>query len=332
MNPETDHSKFILPSYLFDRKLNNEFCQCSYCSFCDNGKEIHENEYEYKMFCYNFAKNVEIVYEENKKNKNLKEKRCKDLNNWVYYNIHGNCISSVRANYNNIDKLNAVLEMINSQPSNESKDYICEEKLDKLFYGSEWTKIKNIDDYGENYDFIRNESNIKESDCYAFYNYLTKNSELYKEIVDRCSKPVDGKYCPSYYRDNKYNPSELLDTLECTEKIKLSQEQSMTSQRECEAYAQELMQCSMSNNNKPFGITDFGFLLLIVFSVWGIFLTLLFLYSRIRNGNWSFNRLKKQIILKDTLLGNYEDEMQEDNFKNSDEDLSNIPLHITYQN
>ncbi|SBT02233.1 hypothetical protein POVCU1_074550 [Plasmodium ovale curtisi] len=227
------------------------------------------------MFCYTFAENVEIVYKKNKENPKLKEKRCKLLESLVSYNIHGNYISSLHANYNNMDKLTTVLEMIISETSNKSKDHICVKKLDKSFYSSEWTKIKDINDYGENYDFIRNKSSI----------------------------------------DNKYNPNELLDTLKCKEKIKPIQEQSMTDQRDCDEYSQELLQSSMYNNNKPFGITDFGFFLLI----------------RIRNGIWLFNRLKKKKILKDTLLGNYENEMLEDNYKHSDEDLSNITLHITYQ-
>ncbi|SBT53821.1 PIR Superfamily Protein [Plasmodium ovale wallikeri] len=332
MNPETDKSKFYLPSYLFDQKLSKEFCKCNYCNFCHNEPEIFENDYNYRMFCYNFAKNVEIVYNKNKENPQLKEKHCKDLESWVYKNIQGNCISSFKTNFDDIDKLNTVLNRINSDNLNQRKAHICDKELKKKFYNNELAKIKTIDDYGENYDFIKNKSDMNDSECYAFYNYLTKNSDLHKEIVDSCSKRVDGKYCPSYYRDKEYDPNELLGTLKCTEKIELSQKESMTDQRDYEACKQELLECSMFNNNKPFGITDFGFFLLIVFSIWGIFLTLLFLYSRIRNGNWSFNRLKKKQILKDTLLGNYEDEMQEDNFKNSDEDLSNIPLHITYQN
>ncbi|SBS94350.1 hypothetical protein POVCU2_0087500, partial [Plasmodium ovale curtisi] len=237
----TDHSKFILSSYLFDRKLIKEFCQCFYCSFCDNGAEIFENDYKYRIFCYNFVENVEIVYNKNKENPKLKKKRCKLLESLVSYNIHGNCVSSLHANYNNIDKLNTVLEMINTETSNKSKNHVFIKKINKSFYSSEWTKIKDINDYGENYDFIRNKSSMKDSDCYAFYNYLTKNSDLHKEIVDRYSK------------------------------------------------------------------------------------------SRTRNGTWLFNRLKKKKILKDTLHGNYENEMLEDNYKHSDEDLSNIPLHITYQ-
>lgn len=71
----------------------------------------------------------------------------------------------------------------------------------------------------------------------------------------------------------------MLDTLKCKEKIKSIQEQSMTDQRDCDEYSQELLQCSMYNNNKPFDITDFGFFLLIVLTIWGIFHTLLFLYN-----------------------------------------------------
>lgn len=137
------------------------------------------------------------MYNKNKENPKLKKKRCKLLESLVSYNIHGNCVSSLHANYNNIDKLNTVLEMINTETSNKSKNHVFIKKINKSFYSSEWTKIKDINDYGENYDFIRNKSSMKDSDCYAFYNYLTKNSDLHKEIVDRYSKSVDRKYCSS---------------------------------------------------------------------------------------------------------------------------------------
>ncbi|EDL42680.1 variable surface protein Vir4, putative [Plasmodium vivax] len=147
---------------------------------------------------------------------------CMLLNYWIYDNL-----SSYYGN-DNTEKINiafSALQLIWSYLVTDSreKSYYnkCKPLFNELLNYDDWKKRKELYDYCINYELISQMCPFFDKKCVEYCQYIekTKESGIYDHFETICSSEKGN--CPHFYRIcEKYNPKTVLNTLNCTERVK----------------------------------------------------------------------------------------------------------------
>ncbi|SBT84116.1 PIR protein [Plasmodium ovale] len=319
------------PSYLFNKELDSVIKHCSFCFMCDKKNDSFVGEYGLKTLCYYFVRNLEKIKNESSSNISLKDKLCNDLFYWLQHNLI-NIHHKAKPNLDSILKIfEDVWNDITAVGNGIPKDNLCKTSFENLLSFEERTQKKKVSNYCENYEYIRKKLENPNEPCSIYYKYLTKNSKLYTDSVSKCSE--NGKnYCLKYNKCNTYDPQILLDKPTCIIAKEFEEKR-----REMEEKEQQYTQCGpeyecLPKNffDKSIDFSDSRITPLIVLSIWGIFLSLYFLYKLSPFRSWLNNLLYKKNIIKKNLHNEEFQELLESDSEDAHINFNNREYHITY--
>ncbi|SBT83862.1 PIR protein [Plasmodium ovale] len=318
------------PSYKFNKELNSVIKDCNFCSHCDDVNNFF-GDYGIRVLCYNFVNNLGKIYDDYSINSKLKDKRCNDLIYWWYDNLYFTYNKQYSTDSSDIiNKFKKLWQKI-TQLYGISADKLCKNPFDPLLSFDSYKNMKEVSDYCENYEFIKDQLENTSANCSGYYYYLTESEDLYKKTVSNC-KTGGNNYCLSFDECHNYNPKILLNNDKCklTEKnendrIKWEkeEEQLIPCRRGFECVSYDIINTSIT-------FSDYRFISLIVLSIWAIILSCFFLYKFTPFGSFLNNILHKKNIIKKNI---HEEEFQE-LFESDSEDTSlnfnNREYRITY--
>ncbi|SBT00368.1 PIR Superfamily Protein [Plasmodium ovale curtisi] len=318
------------PSYKFNKELDSVIEDCSFCSMCDKNKNSFVGEYGLKTLCYYFVRNLEKIKNEYSGNTPLKDKLCNDLIYWLQHNLI-NIHHKTKPNLDNtLEIFKDVWKDIIAFGDGNLKDNLCKNSFDNLLSFEECTLTKKVSNYCENYEYIRGELEKPGGTCGGHYQYLTKNSKLYTDSVSKCSE--NGKnYCLNYNECNTYNPQNLLGTEKCKVVEKFEEQKKSVEEEQQYTQCGPGYECLPKNFfNKSIDFSDSRITPLIVLSIWGIFLSLYFLYKLSPFRSWLNNILYKKNIIKKNLHNEEFQELLESDSEDAHINFNNREYHITY--
>ncbi|SBT01853.1 PIR Superfamily Protein, partial [Plasmodium ovale curtisi] len=287
------------PTYAFDKELNNVIENCPLCLYCDKHNYFIQN-YGLKVLCYRFVNNLWKIYNDFTKNQNINNKRCNDLIYWWYDNLY---YTYKKVHSSNLEEIvNTFKEVWKNiaESSVISADKLCKNSFEQLLPFEECKTSKKVSDYCENYEFIQNKLQEEKVNCSGFYYYLTENSKLYEQNVSKCRENRKN-YCLDFKDCHNYSPEKLLNDKKCIET-----KQYETERANFEKLSEKLTMCPPESRcvedafiYRSITFSDYRFISLIVLSIWGILLSLFFLYKFTPFGSFINNiSLRKNIIRK----------------------------------
>ncbi|SBT73767.1 PIR protein [Plasmodium ovale] len=336
------------PAFAFYDELNSKFVPCKYCNYCDSEKKLFDDQPDWvKNLCYKLARNIEMISNIDDTNTELKNKRCKDLVYWVHdtvINTHG--IKELGKYMGIIGKLHRPWNEILYSEADKKK--LCKTG-DLISHFDKETEIKKMDDYCENYDYISSEINKTGANCKPYHNYLNESSTVHAEIIQGCSKQNGKTHCPKI-RENCQNlsPHVLLNKTPC--KVIKTPHLFATGEDETRDFPQspclglegsgalpEMSHIRMDPDLRSIceGRTSFDFsdkraIFLLVFSVWGIFLTLFLFYKSTPFGSWINRFLRKKNLIKEDLGENEFHTFEDEEYNSVDSNVQNDRYGLTY--
>ncbi|SBS82097.1 PIR Superfamily Protein [Plasmodium ovale curtisi] len=327
------HKKYNLsgsPLFKFTKELNNVIEFCAFCSACDK-EEYFTRNYGLKVLCYNFANNLEKIYNNFSKNTELNDKRCNDFLYWWYYNLNYTYNKLSTSEYNKIvNAFKAVWKNIEILQKNQS-DKLCKNYFEPLKSFEKCEKEKTVSDYCENYDFIKKELKKSNVNCAGFYYYLTENSNLYEKTVSKC-RENEKNYCLGFNDCHTYDPKLLLDDGKCKQT-----KQAETERDNLEELAGKSTLCPPESRcvedafiYRSITFSDYRFISLIVLSIWAILLSLFFLYKFTPFGSSINNILRRKNIIKKNIHEEEFHELLESDSEDAPINFINREYRITY--
>ncbi|SBT56541.1 PIR Superfamily Protein [Plasmodium ovale wallikeri] len=295
-----------LPSFEFFNELNKDISKCSYSFYCENPESNFEDNISLKILCYFFVRNLEILEKRKNNSLELKNLYCNYLV-YLIYEKYYNISEGFRAPELDeiFDKLNKVRNTIFSGDTS-GRDY-CENFFKKKFSYPDIQKRNKFYDYYVNFKHIEDKLKIKEEDCFKYYDYLKNKKKLYEELKQECKETDTKSYCQNIDY-NKCDPNELLKLPKCKELEAKDDAQGDDSQsgdpcshmREWETYY-------------SLNFSDYRVVLLTGLAIWGILITLHFLYKNTPVGLCIRNFLKKKEIIRNNFDEDLEHDMLSDN-------------------
>ncbi|SBT58551.1 PIR Superfamily Protein [Plasmodium ovale wallikeri] len=293
-------------------------------------KEYIFGEYGLKILCYYFARNLQTIYYYHS-NKPLEDKVCNDLLYWLQNNLKKFLVKRDNEYTSILQKFKEVWEEIVSDAEVIPKNDLCRKSFKNLVSFDVCEKAKNVSNYCENYEYIKNELGKQNETCVGHYEYLIKNSNIYDIISKGCT--VDGNnYCLNYDKCDTYNPQNLLNTEKCKRAKEFELARSQMKEKE-EQYYQcgPEFQCVPKNFfSTSIDYSDYHVIPLIVLSIWSIFLTLYFLYKLTPFKSWINNFLYKKNVIRKNIHNEEFQELLESETEDDHINFNNNEYLITY--
>ncbi|SBS94503.1 PIR Superfamily Protein [Plasmodium ovale curtisi] len=326
-----------LNSFNFDLMLNNSISVCDYCNLCDT-LVINDlkNEPLFKFFCYQFARNVQTVYEIISFSPQLKEKRCNSLIYWIHNKVKsfGNNSNINRRNVDIISEILKIWENINSTKIVDQK-YKCDLPRKEDSPDLEKMKRKKImSNYCENYNTLKSLlTRYVHVNCHIYYDYFKDSFlEFSENIKDHEKECLEISNCTGFC--NSYDPDDLLNKSKC-KIIQISNDnKEYIKQEECNTLKREAVsavRCESKEVQIPqFTFSDNRAIILMLFSLWGIFLSFLFLYKMTPVRSWISNKLRKKKIIRDSFHEESDNESLDADYENIDRNMQNVGYNISY--
>ncbi|SBT55929.1 PIR Superfamily Protein [Plasmodium ovale wallikeri] len=316
------HIKELI-SVKYDAMLNSPVDNCKFCSYCEDENITLRNQFWFKSFCYQFARNVQTVYEIIGPTPSLKEKRCNDLIYWMYDRV----INTHKQNYlsqkqwNTVGDILKVWNDINDKSEYKTYSPKCETAFDMLDF-NERSQRKILDDYCENYDSFEEQLKKNTKCCNTYYDYLNNQKNIYELSLKVCPNGGTAKnYCQNLCKDKINNYKNLLETSACNSTRKEQENNNFITKQKCEEEKDLKFQeglNSMVCDNSYLNFSDHRVIFLILSTVWGIFLTLLFLCKMSPFGS----RIKNILQKKKKIQNNFDEENEHELFSNYSENLN----------
>ncbi|SBS91554.1 PIR Superfamily Protein [Plasmodium ovale curtisi] len=324
-----------LESFKFDIFLNNPVTLCPKCYLCADVSSNNKNEPWFKFFCYQLVRNLETAETINSNSTDTRKSRCNSLIYWMYDKVVNiNKTYGIKKNDKIIKDLLDVWTKFNNSPKQNVFSYRCEVPDDSDFKNLNHIKRKKImSDYCENYNTLKTILNYDEySDCHVYYDYFKDSLSKYKETVNACST---GDFflnnCSRFC--NKEDPEDVLNKSKCRT-IEISPKKNDYMKKdECKALTKPAPEVICEPNEIK--ITEFTFsdnraIVLILFSLWGIFLTFLFLYKMTPFRSWINSKLRKKKIIRDSFNEQSDDETLDIDYESVDRNIENAGYKISY--
>ncbi|SBT56730.1 PIR Superfamily Protein [Plasmodium ovale wallikeri] len=337
MEYRVDVLKNKLPSILHDIYWNNPVTSCSKCSLCGNVNNDKKDEPWFKFFCYQLVKNLELSAELNStNNKEEGERRCKSLIYWMYDRVerfYGNNVVKNKSKF--ITALHDVWEKFFEDNEGTYKSYRCSVPQASEFKNlTEIKKRKTMFDYCWNYNELKGILKLPSfPNCHIFYDYLKDSLSKYNEISKGCNEDnFIMKNCLRFC--TKADPDDILNSSQCRS-IEISPDKKeYIKQQDCDALIKEVVP-EVKYETKEVEIPVFTFsdnraIILILFSLWGMFLTLFLLYKITPFRSWIRNKLEKKKIIRDSFNDQSDHESLDADYESVDTDMLNSGYNITY--
>ncbi|SBT55382.1 PIR Superfamily Protein [Plasmodium ovale wallikeri] len=328
-----------LESFNFDLMLNNPVTLCPKCTLCDsvNVNEKKKNEPWFKIFCYQFVRNLETAESINmSKSKDIRESRCRSLKYWIYDKIVNSYQKiEINSNDNIIDELLKVWTNFNGSDVNNALSSKC--KVPEI---TEFTNIekmkreKKMSDYCENYNELKSLlTKTFYGNCHIYYDYFKDSflefSKIAEEQYAECLKINN---CYNFCKN--YDPAHLINKSVC-EVVEISKDmKEYIKKEECDTLTAEAVS-KKTCETKEVRISEFTFsdnraIILILFSLWGILLSFLYLYKMTPVQSWISNKLRKKIIIRDDFHEESDNESLDGDYENIERNMQNVGYNISY--
>ncbi|SBS95088.1 PIR Superfamily Protein [Plasmodium ovale curtisi] len=326
-----------LESFKFDFMLNNVVTLCHQCNLCDNLSLTKKNEPWFKIFCYQFVRNLETVERINmSKSKDIRESRCRSLMYWIYDKVV-NYYGKIEINSNNkiIDELLKVWKSFNGSDVNNALSSKCEVPGNSQFTNIEKMKRKKkMSDYCENYSELKSFlTKTFYGNCHIYYDYFKDSflefSNIAKEQNIECSEISNcSRFCKNY------DPDDILKKSKCEVIEILKEKKEYIKKDECDALTAEAAS-KKTCETKEVRISEFTFsdnraIILILFSLWGILLSFLFMYKMTPFRSWISSKLGKKKIIRDSFNEQSDDESLDANYESLNKNMQNEGYSIAY--
>ncbi|SBT56536.1 PIR Superfamily Protein [Plasmodium ovale wallikeri] len=296
--------------------------KCTYCSLCDNKPSNYDDDHPLKIFCYFFVRNLGILQDRKSEDNYKKNMYCDHLIQWMYnkyYNLEkGN---TYRDFYDFLGKLNTVRNTFFS--GDITGNDFCNDVISKKFTFNDINKRKKFHDYYVNFKYIEDMLKTKNDKCHKYYSYIKGMTTLYSDMVEKCPKPDNKKYCENVNYE-ECNPKNLLQLEKCKE-IQDAQDKESN-----EGESTEQMFIWEHCNNKVINLSDYRAILIIGLAVWGIMLTVLFLCKNTSVGLLIRNFLRKKEIIRNNFSGDIENDILSENSDNFHENLETGRYSVGY--
>ncbi|SBT74430.1 PIR protein [Plasmodium ovale] len=325
-----------LEAFKINLLLNDSVGTCKYCSSCDVAEEKVRNEPWFKFLCYQFVRNIEYIYGLINLNSSLKEKRCNTLIYWIYDKV-ANFYSNPQIKRGNVNIINEILKVWKEINTNKVTDrtYICELPTEENTKDlNEMKRKKIMSDYCEDYSELRRLLTKRHSsECNIYYDYF-KNSflefrDIAKENKEECLRISN---CSGFC--DKYDLEDIFKRSKC-EVIEISDgKNDYIKQEDCNESISKAVSEKICETkevpNPEFTFSDKRAIILTLFSSWGMFLTLLFLYKMTPFRSWIRNKLEKKKIIRDSFNDQSDSELLDADYESVDRDMLNTEYNITY--
>ncbi|SBT82929.1 PIR protein [Plasmodium ovale] len=322
-----------ISSVKYDAMLDTPIRTCNYCSYCENSNIKFKNEYWFKIFCYQFARNLETVYEVIWSKPHLKENRCNSLIYWMHNkakNVYEE--AKIKNEMIIIPELHKVWNNMNETVYN-NRSNICETNYDTITLDNR-KRMKKMSDYCENYSDLHGKLTKVRENCKIFYDYFMKTLDAHNVIVQECHNSHKSGICPKQCRNMNYNPQDILKNLKCEEVQRPKILEGYIKNEECENQKKELVpktDCQTYATCTPeFSFSDYRSIILILLALWGMFLTFMFLYKMSPSGSWIKNILKKKKKIRINFDEENENELSNNYFENLNANFSNAEYNVPY--
>ncbi|SBT54790.1 PIR Superfamily Protein [Plasmodium ovale wallikeri] len=327
--------KKALSSFTFDSMLNNTVALCEHCALCNEVDVKVKNEPWFNFFCYQFVRNIETLYNIIYLDYSLKEKRCNTLTYWIHDKIT-NYYEKPNINVKNVDIFSEILNVwknINSKKYNNDR-YTCKIPGKEPKNLEEMKRKKIMSDYCENYDTLKSLLTRKvRVNCHIYYDYFKDSflefSENVKGHEEECSRISNcHRFC------SNHDPYDLLNNSKC-KVIEISNDnKEYIKQEECNTLKREAVsavRCESKEVQIPqFTFSDNRAIILMLFSLWGIFLSFLFSYKMTPVRSWISNKLRKKKIIRDSFHEESDNESLDADYENIDRNMQNVGYNISY--
>ncbi|SBT55179.1 PIR Superfamily Protein [Plasmodium ovale wallikeri] len=326
-----------LNSFNFDLMLNKTVGACENCDLCEKVNASIKDKPWFKCFCYQFVRNVETVYEIIYDLPYLKERRCDALTYWIHDRVKTFSDNS-NINKNKVDIASEILTVwnnINSKKNNNASNTCNISVIQKKIQNTEEMKPKKImSSYCENYDSLRSLlKGIYSSECNIYYDYFKDSFIEFREIVNKHSALCSGiNHCSGFCKN--HDPDDLLNKSKC-KIIEISQNQKeYIKEEECKALKEKAV-AEIRSEPKEIQTPEFTFsdkraIILILFSLWGIFLTFLFSYKMTPLRSWISSKLGKKELIRDNFNEQNDDVSLDADYESMNRNMENEGYNITY--
>ncbi|SBS95920.1 PIR Superfamily Protein [Plasmodium ovale curtisi] len=334
-----DILKNKLQSVQYDIFLNNPVSICSKCNLCDVKSQKNINEPWFKFFCYQFVKNLETTVTVNKNiSPEKRENRCNNLIYWMYNRIetfYRN--SSLKNNEHVIPELLRVWKNFNDSVLQNKSYAKCQiPDISKFINLKEMKRRKIMSDYCEDYNVFQKIRDYTEfENCHIYYDYFKDSLSKYKEETVLGCKDQDFfmQNCLSFC--SNADPYDVLNKSKC-KTIEIWPEEKKNDymkKGDCEKLKEPDPKLIYEIKEVPvpeFTFSDKRAIILILFSLWGIFLTLLFLYKMTPFRLWIISKLGKKKIIRDNFNEQSDDETLDADYENMGRNMKNAEYSISY--
>ncbi|SBS90222.1 PIR Superfamily Protein [Plasmodium ovale curtisi] len=325
-----------LISFNFDLMLNKTVGACENCDLCEKVNTNIKDDPWFKFFCYQFARNVQTVYEIIYIHPYLKERRCDALAYWVHDRIKG-FSDNTSINKTKVDVFSEILKVwhnINSRKINGASNKCNLSAIQKSQNLEEMKRKKIMSSYCENYDnFKKPLKGIYSSECNIYYDYFKDSFIEFREIVDKHKALcLEIKHCSRFC--DKDDPDDFLNKSKC-KMVEISQDhKEYIKKDECETLKEKAVAAIRSETKEvqtpEFTFSDKRAIILILFSLWGIFLTFLFFYKMTPLRSWISSKLGKKEILRDNFNEQSDDVSLDADYESVSRNMENAGYNITY--
>ncbi|SBT01325.1 PIR Superfamily Protein [Plasmodium ovale curtisi] len=347
---EDDDTSHKLPSIEFYNMLDSKFMPCKYCKVCDIHKDIFKEQPTWvQNLCYHLVRNLEIVSNIDDTNAELKKKSCDAFISWVDDKIRNNDGYSDQTKYLAIiSKMHTVWNDIINNYSGDEKNKICKSGYELLDFEKR-KKKKLMDDYCENYSIISEELDKTNADCKPYYQYLNDSVSIHTDIIQGCKEKDSKKYCPKkgeycmYYPPSEFLKKKACQIIKNPELIKIEVAEERTAcepcplcpiaMSKCDSESEECLEpdcVPVSRGMTSFDFSDKRAITLLIFTVWGIFLTIFLFYKKTPFGSWLNNFLRKKSVISDNLKENEYHEFVNEDYNSTDSSMENRLYDLTY--
>ncbi|SBS89779.1 PIR Superfamily Protein [Plasmodium ovale curtisi] len=331
-----------IDSLSFDYKLDNINGSCNYCFLCYNKGKNLNNKFSFQLLCHQFVKNIEYIpLSIDLNGKNLKEKRYDDFIYWVHNKINKMNDNISETEFDKIIKelINIWKEVNEKFPSGSvNKEYLYDtSKIKTPLNFDDLKRKKFMSDYCQNFNTLHTKLTLNRPHCKVYYDYFMKSKEAYVDVFDKCYKSganTDG--CPYLCKNDYYNPERILKKLNCKKIGEEEIKKKYIPEEECNAKTDklesELSQALLHSSNPAFNYSDPRTVFLILFTLWGIFLTFYFLYKVTPFGSLVRNNLLKKKIVRDNFDETVDDESMYDYSGSVNTNMQNVGYNMSYNN
>ncbi|SBS90874.1 PIR Superfamily Protein [Plasmodium ovale curtisi] len=325
-----------LKLFNFNFVLNKPVTLCSKCKLCEEITDNIKNEFWFKIFCYQFVKNLEYAeYMSTYNNKVEKESRCKSLIYWMSDKVkYFQDNTTVKNKGNLVKEILGVWENFNKSEVTNSSTSRCTVPSATKFTNLGAMRRKNImSDYCENYSELKSSlTRVYTSDCTIYYDYFKDSYlEFSKIATEHKNECLEISKCSSFCEN--YDPDDIFKNSKC-EVIEISPKKNDYMKKvACEALKKPEPVVKYETKEVPiqeFTFSDGRAIILILFTLWGIFLTFLYLYKLAPFRSWISSKLGKKKIITDNFNEQSDDESLDDDYESINRNMQNEGYNITY--